>query len=146
MNTILIACDHAGFELKEFLKKALQAENYTFEDYGTFSRASMDYPDTIHPLAKDINSGKYPLGIIICGTGNGANMVANKYPFVRSALCWCTEIAALARQHNNANIAALPAHFISKETALEIVHVFLATPFEGGRHVCRVDKINSILK
>ncbi|HOS17411.1 MAG TPA: RpiB/LacA/LacB family sugar-phosphate isomerase, partial [Bacteroidales bacterium] len=98
-------------------------------------------PDVAHPIASDINNGKYPFGIIICGTGNGVNMVANKYAKVRSALCWLPALAALARQHNDANMLALPARFISNETALEIVDVFLHTDFEGGRHCRRVDKI-----
>lgn len=141
MKIIAIASDHAGFEMKAFIKSALEEKGFGLKDYGTFSADSMDYPDVAHPIASDINNGKYPFGIIICGTGNGVNMVANKYAKVRSALCWLPELAALARQHNDANMLALPARFISNETALEIVDVFLHTDFEGGRHCRRVDKI-----
>ena len=145
MNTVPIASDHAGYELKEFLKTTLEKEGFQFQDYGTFSAESMDYPDVIHPLASDINEGKFPLGIIICGSGNGVSMVANKYPHVRAALCWLPELAVLARQHNNANIIALPARFIEKETALETVIKFFNTDFEGGRHDRRVEKIPPVL-
>ena len=138
---IPIACDHGGFELKEFLKEALTKEGFKIKDFGTYSPDSVDYPDFIHPLAKEINAGTYELGIIICGSGNGAQMVANKYPKVRAALCWTEEIARLARQHNNANIIALPGRFIEKETALKMVRIFLETEFEGGRHEERVKKI-----
>lgn len=141
MKTLLIAADHAGYETKEFIKQALEKEGYTLRDYGTFSSESMDYPDVVHPLAKAINNGEEEQGIIICGSGNGVNMVANKYPNVRSALCWQEELAALARQHNNANVVAIPARFISKESALKIVKTFLASSFEGGRHERRVAKI-----
>ncbi len=142
MNIIPISSDHAGFELKEFLKTILEKEGFQFQDYGTFSAESMDYPDVVHPLASDINKGMYPLGIIICGSGNGVSMVANKYPHVRAALCWLPELAVLARQHNNANIIALPARFIEKETALETIRKFFNTDFEGGRHCRRVEKIS----
>ncbi len=138
---IPIACDHGGFELKEFLKESLIREGYELKDFGTFSPDSVDYPDFIHPLAKEINNATYPLGIIICGSGNGAQMVANKYPNVRAALCWTEEIARLARQHNNANIIALSGRFIEKELALKMVKIFLETDFEGGRHELRVKKI-----
>lgn len=136
-----IAADHAGFELKEKIKTFLVQLGHQPMDHGTHSLESMDYPDVIHPLAKAINEGKWPLGIIICGSGNGVNMTANKYPNVRSALCWTPEIARLARQHNNANIMALPARFISTEDAEACVREFLSTPFEGGRHATRVNKI-----
>lgn len=136
-----IAADHAGFELKEKLKNLLVELGHQPMDHGTHSLESMDYPDAIHPLAKAINDGKWPLGIIICGSGNGVNMTANKYPQVRSALCWTPEIARLARQHNNANILALPARFISGDDAEACVRDFLSTPFEGGRHATRVNKI-----
>ena len=142
METLPIAADHAGFELKEFIKKTLKAEGYTLKDYGTYSADSMDYPDVVHPIASDINQGVYPRGIILCGSGNGVSMVANKYPQVRAALCWQPELAALARQHNDANMLALPARFIDQQTALKIVHTFLNTGFEGGRHCRRIEKIN----
>ncbi|HPX59257.1 MAG TPA: ribose 5-phosphate isomerase B [Bacteroidales bacterium] len=144
MNTLLIASDHAGYELKEYIKTTLGNEGYHFKDYGTFSADSMDYPDVIHPLATFINDNENQLGIIICGSGNGVSMVANKYPHVRAALCWQPELAALARQHNNANIVALPARFIQKDVAVAIVRLFLTTSFEGGRHSRRVDKIAKV--
>jgi ribose 5-phosphate isomerase B len=138
---IPIACDHGGFEMKEYLVKHLSDLGFMVKDLGTFSKDSVDYPDFIHPLAKVINDGIYKLGIIICGSGNGAQMVANKYPHVRAALCWNVEIARLARQHNDANILSLPGRFVSFELAGEMAEVFLNTPFEGGRHLTRVDKI-----
>jgi ribose 5-phosphate isomerase B len=136
-----IACDHGGFELKEYLKGMLIKEGYEVKDFGTFNNDSVDYPDFIHPLAKEINAGVFTLGIIICGSGNGAQMVANKYPNVRAALCWTEEIAKLARQHNNANILSLPGRFLEKEYAMKLVKIFLNTDFEGGRHEQRVEKI-----
>lgn len=138
---IPMACDHAGFELKEFLKSSLIERGLEIKDFGTYTSDSVDYPDMIHPLAKEINKGVYPFGIIMCGSANGVSMVANKYPNVRCALCWQEEIAQLAKQHNNANIIALPARFISKEKALSIVDAYLNTEFEGGRHQKRVEKI-----
>ena len=138
---IPMACDHAGFELKEFLKSSLIERGLEIKDFGTYTSDSVDYPDMIHPLAKEINEGLYPFGIIMCGSANGVSMVANKYPNVRCALCWQEEIAQLAKQHNNANIIALPARFISKEKALSIVDAYLNTEFEGGRHQKRVEKI-----
>lgn len=138
---IPMACDHAGFELKEFLKSSLIERELEIKDFGTYTSDSVDYPDMIHPLAKEINEGVYPFGIIMCGSANGVSMVANKYPNVRCALCWQEEIAQLAKQHNNANIIALPARFISKEKALSIVDAYLNTEFEGGRHQKRVEKI-----
>jgi ribose 5-phosphate isomerase B len=145
-NIIPIASDHAGFELKEFLKEELSKKGYKFKDYGTFSTDSCDYPDFIHPLAKDINDGKYPLALIMCGSGNGVQMTANKYLKVRCALCWNEELACLARQHNDSNILSLPARFISKEEGLKIAITYLNTEFEGGRHQRRVDKISMLLK
>ena len=141
MKIIAIASDHAGFELKAIIKSNLEQKWFSVKDYGTFSADSMDYPDVAHPIASDINDGKYPYGIILCGSGNGVNMVANKYAKVRSALCWLPELAALARKHNDANMLAIPARFISPETALQIVDIFLHTDFEGGRHCRRVNKI-----
>lgn len=138
-----IASDHAGYELKEYLKQQLSGE-YEFIDFGTTSTDSVDYPDFIHPLAAKINSGELSQGIIICGSGNGVSMTANKYPNVRAALCWEVELALLAREHNNANILSLPARFISKELAMNIVNAFLSTDFAGGRHQRRVEKINQI--
>jgi ribose 5-phosphate isomerase B len=140
-DIIPIACDHGGFEMKEFIKARLAEEGYQLKDYGTYSSQSVDYPDFIHPLAKEIDNGTYKIGIILCGSGNGAQMTANKYPHVRAALCWTEEIAKLARQHNNANIIALPGRFVDNELALKMVKIFLTTDFEGGRHATRVEKI-----
>lgn len=143
MDKILpIASDHAGFELKESLKPYLESKGYLVKDMGCFSTESVDYPDFIHPIAKSINDGEYPFGIIICGTGNGVSMVANKYQSIRCALCWKPEISALAKQHNNANIIALPARFISLDEAKEIIDSYLSAEFEGGRHQRRIDKIH----
>ncbi len=139
---IPMACDHAGYELKEYLKKYLEEKGYEIKDFGTYSSDSVDYPDMIHPLAKEINEGVYEIGVIMCGSANGVSMVANKYPNVRCALCWEEEIAKLAKQHNNANIISLPARFISQEKASLILDAFLTTDFEGGRHQKRVDKIS----
>jgi ribose 5-phosphate isomerase B len=136
-----IACDHGGFEMKEYIINNLKKDGFQVKDYGVMSPDSVDYPDFIHPLAKDINDGAFPLGIIICGSGNGAQMVANKYPKVRAALCWNEEIARLARQHNDANILSLPGRFISFELGYELVKIFLGTSFEGGRHAKRIEKI-----
>lgn len=141
-KSIGIASDHAGFELKEILIKELSQMNYQIKDFGTNSSASMDYPDVAHPLAKAVAERELPVGIAICGTGNGMSMTLNKHVGIRAALCWDKEISALARQHNNANICVLPARFISVETANEIVRMFLSTPFEGGRHLNRINKID----
>lgn len=142
MDKILpIASDHAGFELKEQLKPYLESKGFVVKDMGCFSSESVDYPDMIHPLAKSIDEGEYPFGFIMCGTGNGVSMVANKYQNVRCALCWKEEISALAKQHNNANIIALPARFISFEEAKNILDAYLSTSFEEGRHLRRVNKI-----
>lgn len=145
MKIIPIACDHAGFELKEKVKSYLSSRGYKVKDYGTNSYESVDYPDMVHPLGRDINNGVYEFGIVICGSGNGVQMTVNKYKNVRCALCWTPEIAELARQHNNANILAMPARFISQEVALNIVDKYLSTSFEGGRHEKRVEKINKTL-
>lgn len=139
---IPIASDHGGFEMKQFLIGKLEEAGYLVKDYGTHSLESVDYPDMIHPLASDIEKGKYPLGIILCGSGNGAQMTANHHPHVRAALCWNTDIARLAREHNDANIIALPGRFISNDLAWEMVKLFLNTPFEGGRHERRIEKID----
>lgn len=144
-KSIPIGCDHAGFLLKEFLKEKLSSEGFIFDDHGTYSMDSVDYPDYIHPVALDINIGRYERGIIICGSGNGVSMVANKYPEVRAALCWNADLASLARRHNDANIIALPARFIKEQEALEAVRVFFNTEFEGGRHALRVAKIQQTL-
>ena len=140
---IIISNDHAGVELKNKVKKYLEAEGHKLKDFGNNDGESIDYPDIIHPLAKEISENKNNKGIIMCGTGNGVSMVANKYEGVRAGLCWSKEIAELVRKHNNANVLSLPARFISTEVALEIVKVFLETDFEeGGRHERRVEKID----
>lgn len=136
-----IGCDHAGFELKQELVKYLEAKGYEVKDFGTNSTESIDYPDFGHPVAELVEATPGMLGIVICGSGNGINMTVNKHQGIRSALCWTVEIAALARQHNDANIIALPARFVSFEQAKEMVKIFLETPFEGGRHQKRVEKI-----
>lgn len=138
---VAIAADHAGFQLKELIKNHLTSKGFAFKDFGTNSEASCDYPDYAHPLAKSVNDGGHQLGILICGSANGVNIVANKHQQVRSALCWNVEVAQLARQHNNANVVAIPTRFISTELAMQIVDAFLSTEFEGGRHSNRVDKI-----
>ena len=140
---IINSKDHAGVELKKNVKKYLEAKGYSLKDVGNNDGESVDYPDIIHPLAKEISENKDSKGIIMCGTGNGVSMVANKYKGVRAGLCWSREIAELIRKHNNANVLSLPARFISTENALEIVRVFLETDFEeGGRHERRVNKID----
>ena len=144
--TLAMASDHGGFAMKEFIKKQLKNAGYKIKDFGTHSEESVDYPDFIHPLASEINKGIFEFGIIMCGSGNGAQMTANKYPHVRAALCWDTEQTALTRQHNNANVLSLPGRFIPFETAWEMVQVFLNTPFEGGRHIRRVEKMSQLLK
>jgi len=141
-KVIATACDHAAFVLKEAVKKHLKQQDYEVKDYGCFSSESVDYPDMVHPLAEDIDGEKIEQGIVLCGSGIGVSMVANKYPKVRCALCWSTEIAKLCRQHNDANILALGARFIPEKEALKMIDIFLKTPFEGGRHQRRVDKIS----
>ncbi len=138
---IAIASDHAGYELKERIKRRF-GDSYEFEDLGTHSDVSADYPDFAHPLATKVAGGADPYGVLICGTGNGMAMAANKHAGIRAALCWNPEIAALARQHNDANILVMPARFIPAETAYDVFSVFLTTCFEGGRHQRRIDKIN----
>ena len=140
-KTIPIGCDHAGFEMKQVIIQHLKGKNYQLIDKGCFSTDSIDYPDFAHPVAELIESNEGMKGILLCGSGNGINMTANKHQGVRSALCWTTEITELARLHNNANILTLPARFISTELALEIVDTFFSTEFEGGRHQKRVEKI-----
>jgi ribose 5-phosphate isomerase B len=141
--TIAIGCDHAGFEYKELLKNFLTDKGYTVIDFGTNSTASVDYPDFVHPLAAEVASGQIELGILLCGSGNGVCMTANKHRDIRAVLCWNTELARLARQHNNANIICLPARFVSIDEAKNMAEIFLTTSFEGGRHQTRVDKISN---
>lgn len=141
MKKLAIACDHAGYDYKELIKKHLEGK-YELKDYGTFSKDSVDYPDFVHPAASSVEKGENELGILICGSGQGVAITANKHQKIRCALCWETELAALAKQHNNANMVAIPARFVSEELALQIVDTFLNTDFEGGRHQNRVDKIS----
>jgi ribose 5-phosphate isomerase B len=138
---IPIGSDHAGFETKQAVIQHLLSKGYEVKDYGCYSEESIDYPDYAHPVAEYVENNPGTLGILLCGSGNGINMTANKHQAIRSALCWKKEIAELARQHNDANIIALPARFISIEEAIEMVDAFLNTEFEGGRHAKRVDKI-----
>ncbi len=138
---IIIASDHAGYELKENIIRHF-ANEFEWENMGTYSSESVDYPDFAHPLAEKISNGENKYGILICGTGNGIGMTANKHANVRAALCWNVDIAALARQHNDANILVLPARFIAEEDAFKVVETFFSTEFEGGRHQRRVEKIN----
>ena len=138
---IAIGSDHAGFQLKEEIKKHMQAQGHEVEDFGAYSEESCDYPDIAHPLAKSIIDGESEMGVVICGSGNGINMTMNKYAEIRSALCWNEELAELARKHNNANVLALPARFIELDVAKKCVSAFFKTDFEGGRHGKRVDKI-----
>ena len=138
---ISIGNDHAGTEYKNAIVKLLESKGIEVINYGTDTNNSVDYPDFIHPVAQDVDNKKVTLGIIVCGSGNGANMTANKYQGVRSALCWTKEIVALAREHNNANILSIPARFTAIQQVLEMVETFLNTDFEGGRHKVRIDKI-----
>jgi len=142
INTIAIGCDHAGFPYKAAIIRYLQQRGITVRDFGAPSADSVDYPDFAHPVAVEVAEARADLGILLCGSGNGVAITANKHQKVRAALCWIPEIAALARQHNNANALALPVRFITEATALEIVDAFLANAFEGGRHARRVSKIS----
>ena len=139
--TFSIGNDHAGVEYKNAIIDYLESKGHNVLNHGTDAPESVDYPDFIHPVAEDVSEEKVDLGIIICGSGNGAAMTANKYQKIRSALCWNQEIVALARAHNDANILSLPARFISIPQAIEMVKVFIHTEFEGGRHQNRIDKI-----
>lgn len=140
---VSIGSDHAGFKLKESIKKYLSGKGIEFTDVGCFSEDRVDYPDFGHAVALSVEKKKSDFGILICGSGNGINMSANKHSGIRSALCWNKEIAELARQHNDANVMALPGRFISEEEANNCVEVFLNTSFEGGRHAQRVSKISA---
>ena len=138
---IAIGSDHAGFALKAKLITILEAAGHHVKDFGCYSEDSIDYPDYAHPVANEVEQQAADLGVLICGSGNGISMTANKHQGIRCALCWTPEIASLARQHNDANILSLPARFISEELAIEILHAFLSAQFEGGRHATRVGKI-----
>jgi ribose 5-phosphate isomerase B len=138
---IAIGGDHAGFEYKGKLIQKLESSGFEVKDFGPFSEASVDYPDFVHPLSSAVEKGEFELGIVICGSGNGVAITANKHQGIRAALCWNEELAALARQHNNANVLAIPARFVSYELAEKMAETFLITDFEGGRHQNRVSKI-----
>ena len=138
---VALCCDHAGYLLKEAVKKHLESLGIATRDFGTYSEASCDYPDFAHPCALAIENGECYPGIAMCGTGNGIAMTLNKHQGIRAALCWEPELAVLARGHNNANVLVMPARFMSEEKALAIVDAFLDSPFEGGRHERRVAKI-----
>lgn len=140
-RTIAIASDHAGFSTKEMIKNFLVEKGYTVKDYGTSSLDSVDYPDFAHPLASAVESGEQSIGFLFCGSANGVSITANKHQGVRCALCWIPEIAQLARQHNDANVCAIPARFVSDKQARQIAQAFLDASFEGGRHQQRVKKI-----
>ncbi len=139
--TIAIGCDHAGFPYKNAIINLLKSRNIDVIDHGTNSLESVDYPDFIHPVANDIEAEKAELGILLCGSGNGVAMTANKHQGIRAALCWLEELAQLARLHNNANAIAIPVRFVSESLALTMVEAFLDNEFEGGRHDRRVNKI-----
>lgn len=139
--TIAIGSDHAGFTYKEAVKKVLTDKGIGIKDFGTVSPDSADYPDFAHPVADAVEKKSVDLGVLICGSGNGVCMTANKHKGVRAALCWNKELAALARQHNNANVLCIPARFVSEPEAMAIVDSFLNASFEGGRHEKRVSKI-----
>ena len=141
IKTIGLASDHAGYELKEFVKTYLQEKGIEFQDFGTYSEASCDYPDFAHPLAEAVEAVTCYPGIAICGSGEGISMTLNKHQGIRAALCWKEEIAKLCRQHNNANVLVMPGRFVSHEEARQIMDAFLNTEFEGGRHQARIDKI-----
>jgi ribose 5-phosphate isomerase B len=138
---IAIGNDHAGTEYKKEIQKMLLEDNHVINNHGTDDDKSVDYPDHIHPVASQVENNEVDFGIIICGSGNGANMTANKHQKIRSALCWSKEIATLSRTHNNANILSIPSRFVSLKEAKEMVNSFLNTSFEGGRHQTRVNKI-----
>ncbi len=139
---LALGSDHAGFAHKEMLRAWLSGQGYEIQDFGTFSADSMDYPDVAHPLAAAVAAGGFAQGILLCGSANGVCITANKHAGVRGAIAWLPELAALARQHNNANVLCVPARYVSEEQTKEIVSAFLKTDFEGGRHQLRVSKIN----
>lgn len=144
IEKLALASDHAGYKLKISVKEYLISKGIKVFDFGTHSEESTDYPDYVHPLAKSIKSGEYDYGIVICGSGNGVSITANKHQHIRCALAWIPEIAALGRKHNNANVLALPGRFINSEEANRIVNAFLESEFMGGRHIKRIQKMNCI--
>ncbi len=140
-KVIGLASDHAGYEKKQIVIEYLKSKGYEYKDFGCFSAESCDYADPAHLLGSAIDNGDILRGIAVCGSGNGINMTLNKHPKVRAALCWIEEIASLARQHNDANILVMPGRFIDEELTRKMVELFLTTPFEGGRHLTRINKI-----
>lgn len=145
-KVLALGCDHAGYPMKEAVKAYLTENGYQVKDFGTNSEESVDYPDFIHPLAHAINTGEIERGIIFCGSGNGVQMTANKYPNVRAGLCWEPTQAKLIREHNDANIMSLPGRFVSNEDGIKMAQIYLDTDFEGGKHQRRVEKINQVIK
>ena len=141
VKTVGVACDHAGFPLKQFVIQYLEAQGYQYKDFGTYSDTSCDYPDFAHPLAEAVEKGECYPGIAICGSGEGMAMTLNKHQGIRAGLAWIPEIAGLIRQHNNANVLVMPGRFIDNKTAEKIMDEFIKTPFEGGRHERRIDKM-----
>ncbi len=141
IQTIAIGCDHAGYIYKDAIAALLEARGIQVLNFGADSAESVDYPDFAHPVAEAVEQGKAQMGILLCGTGNGVAMTANKHQGIRAALCWTEEVARLVRQHNDANVLAIPARFVSEALALAMVDIFIETPFEGGRHERRVRKI-----
>jgi ribose 5-phosphate isomerase B len=144
IKKIAIANDHAGTQYKFEIIKLLEQKGIEVLNFGTDTEESMDYPDTIHPAAKAVEKGDVDLGIVLCGSGNGAQLTANKHPNVRATLCWNNELVTLARQHNDANVLSIPARFVSLQQALGFVELFISTNFEGGRHQRRVEKIGHV--
>ena len=141
MDKIALCSDHAGYELKSIVAGYLESQDIPYHDFGTYSADSCDYADFAHPAALAIESGECTRGIAICGSGNGIAMTLNKHQGIRAAICWLPELAALARQHNDANVLVLPARFIEPAAALALVDIYLTTPFEGGRHARRIEKM-----
>ena len=139
---IAIGCDHAGFDCKEDLISFLEGKSLAYKDFGCFDKHSVDYPDFAHPVASAVESGDYAFGVLLCGSANGVAITANKHQHIRAALCWEAEIAELARKHNDANIICIPARFVRDGDAEKMLHLFMTTPFEGGRHQNRVEKIS----
>lgn len=142
MDTIAIGADHAGYEMKEHLKKMLEKEGYKIKDFGTYSAEPADYADFAHPVSYAVERKEWGLGLLVCGSANGVAMTANKHQGIRAAICWTEELAALARQHNDANVLCVPARFVSSDLGEKIVHKFLQSSFEGGRHARRIGKIS----
>lgn len=140
-NKIALACDHGGFQRKQAIIRFFEEQGIQYDDLGCYSEEPCDYPDYGHAIAMAVSEGRYQVGITFCGSGQGINMTANKHPQIRSALCWNVASSRLAKEHNNANICAIPGRFVTDEEAVEIVKVFLQTKFEGGRHQRRIDKI-----